>query len=357
MKRRLLALALVVSLVAFVAVVLDRNWSGHPDRATTVRRTPTGKQRVEAERIQMATLVRIIAYGDAEPASQAIEDAFDRITELEQKLSKYMDGSDVSRVNNAPAGTPVAVSVETWEVLEGARTAWERTGGVFDVTVGPLVQLWSEAGKTGKLPTEEKLAGVAAKVGFDKVRLQGDGRLVTLTVPGMRLDLGGIAKGYVVDEALRTLQSHGVTSALVDAGGDIRVLEPKPEGPPWITAVRNPASKDGRPFITELAVENVAVVTSGDYERYVEIGGRRFTHILDPRTGRPEAEVRSATIIGPDAMSSDALATSLAVLGREDGLKLIESLPEYECLIITGQGKQMTFTRSSGFPRYELNPP
>ena len=312
-----------------------------------------GLQRVEVRRSLMSTWVRIVVYSDdAQRASRAIQTAFEQMSNLERELSRFQPESDVSRINRAPAGTPVAVGEGTWRVLGAAETAWQRTGGVFDVTVGPLIILWSQAAERDQLPTEEELA--RARVGFDKVRLLPRGRQVVLTEPGMSIDLGGAAKGYIVDQALEARGEGGLTSALVDAGGDIRVLGLRGDGQPWVTAVRNPATEDGQPFASVLAVTDLAVVTSGSYARYVEIAGRRYTHIIDPRTGWPETSVASATVIGPDATSADALATALAVLGTEEGLALIESLPGYECLIISPEGAEHTLTRSSGFARYEL---
>ena len=317
-----------------------------------------GPQRVEVQRSLMSTWVRIIAYGDdRQEVARAIRSAFGRMSVLERELSRFDSDSDVSRINSAPAGTPVTVGEDTWQVLAAAHTAWQRTGGVFDVTVGPLIALWRRSAERGRLPTEEELGRARACVGLDRARLLHEVRQVVLTEPGMSIDLGGVAKGYIVDRAVDLLRERSIISALVDAGGDIRVLGPRGDGRPWVTAVRNPETEDGRPFPATLAVSDVAVVTSGSYARYVEIAGRRYTYIIDPRTGRPETTVASSTVIGPDATSADALATALAVLGREEGIALIESLPQYECLIITGEGEGRTLSRSSGFARYEMPSP
>ena len=313
-------------------------------------------ERVEVTRSLMSTWVRIVAYGPdpAQKLSQTIDRTFARMSHLEHLLSRYNPESDVSRVNAAPAGTPVTVGEDAWRVLEAAEVAWKRTGGVFDVTVGPLVALWREAGKRGSLPNVEELARARAAVGFDKVRLEPETRQVTLSVPGMSLDLGGIAKGYIVEEAILFLKSEGVTSALVAGGGDTRLLGRRGNGEAWVTAVRNPATESGEPFLALLLLADPAVLTSGDYARYVTIGGRRYSHIVDPRTGWPESEVSSATVIGPDATNTDPLATALTILGPEQGVKLIESLPGYECLIVTGEKDDLHLARSRGFSRYEV---
>ena len=316
------------------------------------RRPP---ERVEVTRSLMSTWVRIVAYGpDPAVLSQTIDRTFARMTDLEHLLSRYNPESDVSRVNAAPSGTSVTVGEDAWRVLEAAEVAWKRTGGVFDVTVGPLVALWREAGQRGSLPSEEELARARAAVGFDKLRLEPETRQVTLSVPGMSLDLGGIAKGYIVDQAILFLKASGVTSALVAGGGDTRTLGRRGDGEPWVTAVRNPATESGEPFVTLLLLADNAVLTSGNYARYVTIGGRRYSHIVDPRTGWPESEVSSATVIGPDATNTDPLATALTILGPEQGVKLIESLPGYECLIVTGEKDDLHLARSRGFSRYEV---
>jgi thiamine biosynthesis lipoprotein len=348
--------------------------------------SPKG-ERVEVVRSMMSTWVRIVAYGPNPTAvARTVDGAFGRMSALERQLSRYDPESEVSRLNAAPPGTPVVVGEDTWRVLEAAQVAWKRTGGVFDVTVGPLVALWREAGARGTLPTEEELARARAAVGLDKVRLEPEGaapfdllapaaaahppptggspslagqesrrlRRVTLTQPGMSIDLGGIAKGYIVDQGILFLKGEGVTSALIAGGGDIRALGRRGDGAPWVTAVRNPATESGEPFLTLLGLTDGAVLTSGNYARYVTIGGRRYSHIVDPRTGWPESEVSSATVIGPDAMSTDPLATALTILGPVEGVKLIESLPGYECLIVTGEADDLHLARSPGFRRYEV---
>lgn len=348
----------VVALVRSV-VVHRRAESGTPTASSPAASSPgAAPRRLELSRILMDTWVRVVAYGEHRgEVSRAVGAAFERMEELVRRLSRFDPTSDVSRLNGAPAGTAVPVGEDTWRVLEVARAAFERTGGVFDVTVGPLMGLWRRAAERGRPPTEEELAEALARVGFDKVQLLPQGRKVVLTKPGMSIDLGGVAKGYIVDEAVEVLRRLGTKSALVDAGGDIRVLGRRGDGQPWRTAVRNPATEDGLPFPAVLAVADRAVVTSGNYARYVEIAGRRYTHIIDPRTGRPETEVASATVIGPDAASADALATALTVLGPRRGVQLIDSLPGYECLIITGRAAEQRLTRSSGFSRYEVPTP
>jgi len=353
-------LGLVVITAAAVGILVARR-AGSVETlspAVPAASATVAPQRVEVQRSLMTTWVHIIAYGaDRREVARTIQAAFERMSVLERELSRFKSESDVARINDAPAGTPLAVGEDTWRVLAAARTAWERTGGVFDVTVGPLIALWRRSAERGQLPTGEELGRARACVGFDKVRLLSAGRRVVLSEPGMSIDLGGVAKGYIVDRAVDLLRQRGIASALVDAGGDVRVLGRRGDGQPWVTAVRNPETEDGRPFPATLVVSDLAVVTSGSYARYVEIAGRRYTHIIDPRTGWPETDVASATVLGPDAVSTDALATALAVLGPEDAVALIESLPGYECLVISGKGAEQRLSRSSGFARYEAFPP
>ncbi len=370
MKRGPLLVALA-GLLVILALVLTRLLSPE-QRPTRTAPTPAEPERVKVTRNLMSTWVTVITDSpDPRAAARAVQAAFTRMVALEQQLSRFVPESDVSRINGAPAGTPVAVGQDTWRVLQDARVAWEQTDGVFDVTVEPLIELWRRAGESGRLPTDDELAQARARVGFDKVRLipphppaegRGGGEArdevtgggqVVLVEPGMSIDLGGLAKGYVAEEAVEVLRAAGLTSALVEAGGDICTLGRRGDGQPWVTAVRNPETEDGWPFIALLRVADGAVATSGSYARYVEIEGKRYTHVLDPRTGWPETTVTSATVIGPEATSADWLATTLTVLGPAEGIELIEFLAGYECLIVTGHGAQRTLSRSSGFAAYE----
>jgi thiamine biosynthesis lipoprotein len=221
-------------------------------------------------------------------------------------------------------GPPVPVSPELYFLLERALDLSRRSGGAFDVTVGPYVALWRLARKSRELPSVAALKKAGRRVGWRKIRLSGKARTVQLRVPGMRLDLGGIAKGYAGDEAIAVLREHGVTSALVEAGGEIVVSGPPPGQVGW--PVEIPALGSGeQDRVVRLA--NEAISTSGDTEQYVEIGGRRYSHVVDPRTGLGLTNRISATVIARDGITADSLSTAVCVLGPERGPALVRKVP------------------------------
>jgi thiamine biosynthesis lipoprotein len=271
----------------------------------------------------MGTLFRIIVWAkDEETARQASKEAFARVSELNRIMSDYLPTSELMRLCAKAGGEPVKVSGELFFVLLRAQKVARDSDGAFDVTVGPVVRLWRRSRRTGQMPDAKKLAAARALVGYKNVVLDKKARTVKLLKPGMQLDLGGIAKGYAADEALKVLAKHGLTRALVAAGGDIAVHEPPPDKPGWrieIAAI-DPA-KEGKRY---LILANAAVSTSGDAEQYVEIDGKRYSHIVDPRTGIGLVGRMSATVVAPDGITSDSLTKVVAVLGPKKGFEIIE---------------------------------
>jgi len=300
-----------------------------------------GLVRYEFERPAMGTLFRLVLYAPDEPAARAAaEEAFARIRALDGSLSDYDPESELSRLgalsDDGPAG-PVPVSDDLGRVLALSQQLARASDGAFDVTVGPLVRLWRRARRQDELPGEERLAAASAAVGFRKLELGDDGR-VSLRARGMRLDLGGIAKGFALDEAVRVLRRRGLECVLVDGGGDLRVGAAPPGRAGWrIALVRGEAG--GGPDLREsqdgLLLADAAVATSGDLERFFELGGRRYSHILDPRTGRALEERRLVSVVVPAAAAgtgdpgalADGLATAVSVLGPELGLRLVARYP------------------------------
>jgi thiamine biosynthesis lipoprotein len=297
-----------------------------------------------------------VAAPDPETARRACASAYRRIHDLELALSTWRDDSLLSRLNREPADTWVAVDPETDLLLREARRVFVLTGGAFDPTVGPLVSLWREAGRSGRLPDADALRAAAERVGFDdRVRLATDGsRRVRLLREGVALDLGGIAKGFAADVAAWAAVRHGATACRVNAGGDQGTAV---GAPPWApegfpVRVRDPegAEADGLPGFA-FPLRGRGVATSGNYERFVTIGEQRYSHILDPRTGRPvENPVVQVTVLAATGTLADGLATGLVVAGREEGLALAESIPGVEALFVTRSGPDLEFHRTSGFP-------
>jgi thiamine biosynthesis lipoprotein len=271
-------------------------------------------QRFEYRQIHMGVETRIVLFApDSARAVGASRAAFARIAALDASLSDYRDDSELMRLSRHPVGQPVPVSDPLWRVLEQAQSLAQLSAGAFDVTVGPAVQLWREARRTGVYPAPDALAEARARSGWRHLRLDPSARTATLLVPGMRLDLGGIAKGFAADEAIATLREHGVTRALVEMGGDIVVGDPPPGRSGWEVRI---ADAGGAPPVIQIA--GAAISTSGDAVQWVEIGGARYSHVIDPRTGLALRESATATVIAPSGVLSDGLSTLLGVLGPEE---------------------------------------
>ena len=301
--------------------------------------------RFEFVETHMGCTFKILLYStDAMTARRASRVAFDRIAALDATLSDYQPESELSRLSLKAGGPPVAVSADLFDILERSKHFHDTTEGVFDVTIAPVGRLWRRARRDHKLPDPQKLAEARALVGSDKLILDAKTRTVQLLKPGMRLDVGGIAKGYASQAAIDVLKSQGITHALVGGAGDIVVADPPPDAAGWTIAVAglNPAESEPELYIL---LANAAISTSGDAERFVIIDGHRYSHIINPATGMGAEERASVTVVAADGGTADALETSVYLLGPERGLNLIESLP----------GTAAFYVRSTagGIRRYE----
>ncbi len=271
----------------------------------------------------MGVQVRIVAYArEQETAADACRAAFERIAELDDALSDYRVDSELNHLCARAGGGAVSVSDDLFRVLWRSQLAARHTGGAFDVTAGPYVRLWRKTRDTGKLPSEQELREAGERVGWRKMLLDPDAKTVQLLVPGMQLDLGGIAKGYALDHALAVLKRYGVRRALIEAGGEIVVGKAPPGERAWRIEIAD--AQPGRRFV---GLVNAAISSSGDVEQYVEIGGVRYSHVVDPRTGLGVTTRVAATVIAPDAFTSDPLATAACVMDRKKALRLIRSIP------------------------------
>jgi thiamine biosynthesis lipoprotein len=235
------------------------------------------------------------------------------------------------------------VSDDLFRVLTAAQAIATASDGAFDVTVGPMSVLWRQARRRQQLPAAERMAEARARVGYTKLVLDRSARTATLRDPGMQLDLGGIAKGYAADEAMRVLESNGIARALVAAGGDIVASGPPPGERGWTVAIGTIAGAAPPP----LALSRGAVSTSGDAEQFLEVDGTRYSHIFDPRTGAAVTGRRSVTILARDGTSSDALATAVSVMGPVAGLALVDRTTGAAGLIVAETGRSITIHTSS----------
>ena len=318
--------------------------------AVPVFSAPPELHRFEFAQVHMGTRFRIVLYAaEKDTATRAAASAFRRIAHLDHTMSDYRPTSELMRLCAKSGTGPIQVSEELFYVLERSQNLARRTEGAFDVTVGPAVKLWREARRERNLPDAKLLAEAMARVGYRHMQLDAKTRTVHLLKEGMSLDLGGIAKGYAADEALRVLKSHGIERALVDAGGDVVVGKAPPGNLGWkigiapLGVIQHPEfqSESQSEFQLEpqssartIMLENASVSTSGDAEQFLEIDGKRYSHVLDPRTGVGVLGPRGVTVIAPSGTLSDALATAVSVLGRMEGRALIESFEDTSALYV-----------------------
>jgi len=280
--------------------------------------------RFEYSEVAMGIRARIVVYAASqESAERACRAAFDRIACLENITSDYRPTSELMRLCANAGGPAVAVSPELLFILRKSRELSRRSGGAFDVTVGPLVKLWRNTRQSGVLPSQQEIDAARKLVGSWKLAIDAEASTARLKIPGMQLDLGGIAKGYACDEALRVLREHGMRGALVEMGGDIAASGPPPGKKGWEIEIANATDPGHRSLI----LSNAAVSSSGDTEQYVEINGRRYSHIVDPRTGLGLTDRIAVTVIAPNGVTSDGLSTAVSVLGAKKGKALIATFP------------------------------
>jgi thiamine biosynthesis lipoprotein len=320
------------------------------------RTAPPAKplERFEFSHPAMGTLISIILYApDLAAAKAGADAAFERIDALEDIMSDYQADSELMRLCDQPFGKPVTVSAELFDVLQRARKVSKLSDGAFDVTIGPYVRLWRFARKRKVLPTPAEIAAARAAVGWQKLRLDERARTVTLLVPNMRLDLGSIGKGYAADEALRILKGRGIDRALVAASGDIAIGNPPPGQRGWKVGIATFGGSTNTSSCA-LLLHNAGISTSGDTEQYIEINGVHYSHIVNTATGLGMTNRIQATIIGPDATTTDSLDTTVSLLGVQRGLALINSWPHLAGLIVTkdaGQTRTFPSRRFRGIPQ------
>jgi len=307
-------------------------------------------QRYQFSSPHMGMLFTITLYASEEGVARAAaRSAFQRVEDLEQVLSDYRADSELNLLREATPGVPVVVSDTLFSVLSQAQTLARKTGGAFDVTSGPMVRLWRFSRKRGTLPTQVDFDRAKAAVGWEKLKLDSRQQSVTLLTNHMQLDVGGIAKGFAADAALGVLKAHGLPRALVAASGDIAIGSAPPGKPGWTVAVSGIESKEGGgPFL--LTLKDAAVSTSGDAEQYVNINGVRYSHIVNPATGMGLTNRIQATVIAPRAVLSDALATTVCVVGGNSGFKIVESFTGAHALVIAPAGNERRISTSPRFP-------
>ena len=283
----------------------------------------------------MGTEVSVFLWHD-DPlrGEQAVAAIFAEVARLDNLMSTYKEDSRISAINRDAATAPVDAGGELFGLIQRSLDISVLTLGAFDITYDSVGQHYDF--RERERPDEDTIARELELIDYRFVELNTADRTVSFRREGVRINLGGIAKGYAVERGVEVARRHGVRHARVTAGGDTRLLGDR-RGTPWMVGIQDPR-EEGRVAVT-IPMENEAISTSGDYERYFDEDGERYHHIITPTTGAPAGEVHSATIIGPDAVITDALSTSVFVMGVDQGLKLISTLPDYEGIVIDAEGQ------------------
>ncbi|GAB4139476.1 MAG: FAD:protein FMN transferase [Planctomycetaceae bacterium] len=299
----------------------------------------------------------ITVYAPSEAiANRAASAAYARIEKLNKILSDYNPESEISRLGRLSGpGKPVRVSPDLLKVMTHSLALSRKSNGAFDVTLGHLTRLWRLARRTKMLPSDQERKSALSRTGYQYVRINSCQSTVELLKTGMRLDMGGIAKGYAADEALKVLKKHGLTRAMVDASGDISIGDPPPGKAGWVIGIAS-LRKPNAPPNRYLELKNVAVATSGDAFQYVQIDGKRFSHIINPKTGLGLTTRSSVTVIAPTGIQADSLASAVSVLGMKRGIHLIEQTAGAEALFVQLKEGGLLQRTSSGFRQFLYMP-
>lgn len=283
----------------------------------------------------MGTRVSVELWHDDDARGrELVAEVMEEYRRIDREMSTYKPDSEISAVNAHAAEGPMAISAELYSMIERSLELSVASHGAFDITYDSVGYLYDF--RAHKRPTEGEIGEHLAAVDYRHVILDPKARTVRFGVPGVRINLGGIAKGYTVERGAELLRKQGVQHALLNAGGDTRVIGDR-RGQPWIVGIRHPRQEDE--VVTRLPIVDEAISTAGDYERFFEENGRRYHHIINPSTGRPTEGILTVTVIGPDGTLTDGLDTAIFVLGVEEGLELIKSYPEYETIIVDASGK------------------
>lgn len=292
--------------------------------------------RFERSAIHMGTRFRVVFYASDEAhATKAATDAFARIEELNSVFSDYLDSSELNLVCQQAGGPPVKISDDLFRILVESNDLAELSDGAFDVTISPLSRQWRRARRLKQLPTQEQLDQARSLVGYKSLEIDLSEKTVRLARKGMKLDLGGIAKGYACDAAIKVFKKHGISRALVDGGGGVSVSSPPPDKMGWSIALPEPDNDNATPEY--LLLENASIATSGDESQYLEVDGVRYSHIVDPKTGLGLVGGWTATVVASEGSTSDALATAVCVLGPEKGFALVDRVPDAACRMVRGK--------------------
>ncbi len=290
------------------------------------------QERYEYHHRQMGTQIRLVLYAvTKEKADSASKLVFERIDDLNQKLSDYLEGSELNKICQKPLEN-IRVSDDMFNILKTSLYISESTEGYFDVSAGPLIDLWRSSRRTKVFPPPDAIASALEKVGYEHISLPRK-NTIYLRQREMDLDLGGIGKGYAADEALKVLSSQNIKSALIDMGGDISVSE-APENSKYWTLAFTYFDKDKKEVVQKIRLCNQAVATSGDLYKYVELDGKRYSHIVDPKTGWALDNGIQVTVIAEDGATADAMASALSVMGIDKSAKFLKGREDIKAFMV-----------------------
>ncbi|UQA61584.1 FAD:protein FMN transferase [Polyangium aurulentum] len=317
------------------------------------RPAPFTPQKVSLEDKAMGTHVLITTYTTRELDEAAIrpklQKAVDEIRRLERLMTTWRDDSEISRINQAAGKAAVAVGPETFEVIKRSISVAAQSDGVFDISFESMRDLWRfDENKVEEVPSREAIDKARELIDYRKIKLDDAARSVRLDKPGMRISLGGIAKGYGVDAASRVLLGEGLTSFFIQAGGDLYVRGKKPDGSPYRVGARDPRGQGPSDFFALIDVTDHAFSTAGDYERSFVKDGKRWHHIIDPRTGYPARASRSVTVWAKDAFTADGIDDAIFILGPEKGLPLCEAIEDCGAVVVDAKNKVWVSKRLEG---------
>lgn len=344
--------------------------SAEPDEKFDTQKNKSSEwMRYESVYPVMGTQFKLALYSQMDEGSieVAVQEAWNRVESINNSLSDYIPESELNLLSRSSgSGQWVELGADLQTVLIQARTISQLSDGAFDVTVGPLTKTWRRSSRRGELPDSEELQILLKSVGYRKIEWSSDDKSALLNAPDMRLDLGGIAKGYAAEEALKTLETHGISRVLIDAGGDLVVGAPPPGELGWEVGLQSYSKSNTQPerhadstqlpIQQNLRITKGAVASSGDLFQYIEVEGVRYSHILNPKTGIGLTDEGRVNLIACSGTQADALASALSVMDPESGLRLLEHFPGAEAQIIRNTAEGVKIWTSKGFQDFVIQP-
>lgn len=283
----------------------------------------------------LGTLNQLKVYGNEKKANRAIEESIKRIYEIDDKMSVFKEYSEISKINKNAGNHSQIVSKDTYYVIQEAVKYCSLSKGAFDISIRPIVKLWGIGKKSAQVPSTNEINEKLKAVNYRDIVLGKNNSSIFLKNEKQEIDVGGIAKGYAADEVKKIMIKNGIKSAIINLGGNILVIGAKEDGTSWNVGIQDPIKARGE-FALTINVINKSVVTSGDYERYFEEGGKRFHHIINPRTGYPsDSDIVSATIISDNSIEGDGLSTGVYIMGVKKAIELIEEIKGVDAIFIT----------------------